>query len=316
MILRQMPALSHEPFRSWFYQHWGRENCVISARTRHAEYPLYQQRLSVKAAWGGSEDYFIDGRRVAVDDDTFLILNDSRTYASRLRSRTPVTSFSVFFRPGMAEDVARCSRLAPEALLDEPDGARWRTIEFSERVRNHDRLISPVLRFIHRHAQRGLTDEAWYEDQLYFLLQRMVILHRNDRAAARLIPARRASTRRELFRRLELCVDFIHAHYTRPVTLREIAAAANLSPYHCLRVFKAVHASTPTEYLKNRRLSAAERLLRDTKMRVDEVAARVGFENRTTLFRHMRRVRGVAPSEVRRFAADARRAAGQRCAQG
>src|SRR5438034_4024 len=205
-----MPALSHEPFRSWFYQHWGRENCVISARTRHAEYPLYQQRLSVKAAWGGSEDYFIDGRRVAVDDDTFLILNDSRTYASRLRSRTP----------------------------------------------------------------------------------------------------------RELFRRLELCVDFIHAHYTRPVTLREIAAAAHLSPYHCLRVFKAVHASTPTEYLKNRRLSAAERLLRDTRMRVDEVAARVGFQNRTTLFRHMRRVRGVAPSEVRRFAADARGAAGLPCAQG
>jgi AraC family transcriptional regulator len=312
VILRQMPALSREPFRSWFYQHWGRENCVISARTRHAEYPLYQQRLSVKAAWGGFEDYFIDGRRVGVDDDTFLILNDNRTYASRLHSGSPVTSFSVFFRPGMAADVARCLALTPEALLDEPDGAGCRTVEFSEQVRSHDRLISPVLRFIHRHAQSGLNDEAWYEDQLYFLLQRMLILRRNDRAAARLIPARRASTRRELFRRLELCVDFIHAHYTQAVGLRQIAAAAHLSPYHCLRVFKAAHGSTPTEYLNNRRLRAAERLLRDTQMRVDEVAARVGFECRSTLFRHMRRVRGVAPSALRRAAAAAC-AAAEKC---
>ena len=52
MILRQMPALAHEPFRRWFYQHWGRENCLIAARTRHADYPPYKQRLSIKAVWG------------------------------------------------------------------------------------------------------------------------------------------------------------------------------------------------------------------------------------------------------------------------
>lgn len=299
MILRQMPALSHEPFRRWFYQRWGRENCVISARTRHAEYPLYQQRLSIKAAWGGSEDYFIDGRRVAVDDDTFLILNDGRTYASRLRSHVPVTSFSIFFRPGMAEDVTRCLTRTQEALLDEADDAVGGTLEFSEQVRGHDRLISPVLRFIHRHAHSGLSDEAWYEDQLYFLMQRMLIVHRNDRCAARLIPARRASTRRELFRRLGLCVDFIHAQYARPVGLSDIAAAAHLSPYHCLRVFKAAYGSTPSQYLNTRRVRVAERLLRDTEMPVDEVAALVGFENRSTFFRHMRRVRGVAPSALR-----------------
>ena len=60
-----MPELAQKGFRDWFYQHWGRENCVISARARHAEYPPYQQRLSIKAAWNGTEDYFIDGRRVA-----------------------------------------------------------------------------------------------------------------------------------------------------------------------------------------------------------------------------------------------------------
>jgi AraC family transcriptional regulator len=299
MILRQMPELADGPFRDWFYQHWGRENCVISARTRYAEYPLYQQRLSIKAAWGGTEDYFIDGRRVAVDDDTFMILNDGRSYASHLRNRTPVTSFSIFFRPGMAEDVARVHVLTPEALLSDLSGGAPGPIEFSEHVRTRDRLITPVLRFIHGYVESGVTDEAWYEDQLYFLLQRMRVLHRDDLAAAQLIPTRRASTRRELFRRLGLCVDFINTHYRSQVSLAEIAAAAHLSPYHCLRVFKALHGSTPVTYLNNRRVRAAERLLRNTDLAVDEVAARSGFESRITLFRQIKRVRGVAPSALR-----------------
>lgn len=307
MILRQMPALAHAPFRHWFYQHWGRENCLIAARTRRAEYPPYQQRLSIKTAWGGSEDYFIDGRRVTVDDDTYMILNDGRTYASTLQSRRPVASFSIFFRPGMAEDVARCHALVPEALLDEPTGAL--AAGFSEQLRPHDRLITPVLRFIYRHVESGLKDEDWYEDQFYFLLQRMQTLHRTDLAAAQLIPTRRASTRRELFRRIGLCVDFINTYFRRRVGLAEIASAAHLSPYHCLRVFRALHGVTPVCYLNNRRVRAAERLLRESDMPVDEVAARVGFESRTSLFRHMKRLRGVAPSALRAAAITAQEAA-------
>ena len=55
MILRQMPAIAHEPFRRWFYQHWGRENCIVWARARQVAMPPFEQRLSIKAAWGGRE---------------------------------------------------------------------------------------------------------------------------------------------------------------------------------------------------------------------------------------------------------------------
>ena len=68
--------------------------------TRHSA-----QRLSVKLARGGRERYFVDGRSIAVDDDSFLILNDNRTYASRFESNVELESFSIFFRPGMAEEV-------------------------------------------------------------------------------------------------------------------------------------------------------------------------------------------------------------------
>ena len=292
-----MPALGHAAFRRWFYQRWGLENCLIAARTRRAEYPLFEQQLSVKAAWGGTESYFVDGRRVAVDDAHYLILNDARSYASSLQSREPVTSFALFFRPGMAAEVARCHALAADTLLADPDAQG--TVEFSEHLRPHDRLVTPVLRFIYRHTELGLADEAWLEEQSYFLVGRMLATHRNDLAAAQLLPVRRASTRRELFRRIGLAVNFIHTQYEQPIGLNEIAAAAILSPYHCLRLFKTLHAVTPVEYLNRQRVRMAERLLRESRLGVDEIAARVGYGCRATLYRQLRRLRGRAPRALR-----------------
>jgi AraC-like DNA-binding protein len=292
-----MPALGHAAFRRWFYQRWGRENCLIAARTRRAEYPLFEQRLSVKAAWGGTESYFVDGRRVAVDDAHYLILNDARSYASSLQGRAPVTSFALFFRPGMAAEVARCHALPADTLLADPHAQG--TVEFSEHLRPHDRLVTPVLRRIYRHTELGLADEAWLEDQSYLLVGRMLATHRNDLAAAQLLPVRRASTRRELFRRIGLAVNFIHTQYDQPVGLTEIAAAAILSPYHCLRLFKTLHAVTPVEYLNRQRVRMAERLLRESRLGVDEIAARVGYGCRATLYRQIRRLRGRAPRALR-----------------
>lgn len=51
-----------------------------SARARTARSPEYRQLLSIKAAYGGSGKYLLDGRRLCVDDDTFAILNQGRAY--------------------------------------------------------------------------------------------------------------------------------------------------------------------------------------------------------------------------------------------
>ena len=254
MILREMPRTWDRSFRPGFYARWGRENCIISALTRRCEYEPFGQSLSIKAAWGGHEDYFVDGRRVAVDDDTFIILNEGRIYASRVRVPAPLHSFSIFFRPGMADEVLRTISRTDEALLEDSHGRLHGSVEFSEHSRRHDPKIAPVLRHIHRHVAAGLDDEQWYEEQLYFLLHRMFALHRQDVRTIAFIPAARASTRRELFRRVGIGVDFINTRFAQSIGLEHIASAAMLSPYHFLRVFKAVHGVTPSAYLRQKRL--------------------------------------------------------------
>ena len=134
----------------------------------------YTQRLSIKAAFGGREQYFIDKRALTVDDDNYLIFNDRRTYSSSIRSTRPVRSFSIFFRPGFAEEVLGGMLTPADRILDRGGEGERQSVEFAEHLRRHDRLVTPVLRYISFHVEQGVDDADWYEEQLSFLLERML----------------------------------------------------------------------------------------------------------------------------------------------
>src|SRR5262245_28022196 len=140
MLLRQMPDLSptNTRFRAWFYSKWGIENCLILGRTRHAEYEPFRQRLSIKMAMGGRERYCIGGRTLAVDDDSWLVLNDSQVYGSIIRASRAVESFSIFFRPGLVAEVQRASARSHERALERGYDAARGGPDFVERLRHHD----------------------------------------------------------------------------------------------------------------------------------------------------------------------------------
>ncbi len=282
-----MPPTWDPAFRPRFYERWGQESAVISAQTRRAEYPDFRQLLSIKAAWGGVEEYFVGRQRIAVDDDNFLVLNEGRTYASAIRSCQPVRSFSVFFGPRLVEQIRRALLSSEEKLLDEPALESASAIEFSEHLRGHDSLVSPLLRRIQRAVDSGHADDLWLDEQLHVLGQRLLRLHYRELERHVRGPSRRLATRRELQRRIGRAINFVNAHYREAIGLREIAGAANLSPYHFLRAFKAAHGQTPSAYLNAKRTRSALRLISSTSLSLTRIACEVGFGGRSTLYRHL-----------------------------
>jgi AraC-like DNA-binding protein len=168
-----------------------------------------------------------------------------------------------------------------------------------EHLHVHDSLVSPVLRFLERHVDLGAAEPAWYEEQIVFLLERMFRKQADLACRAAAVPAARQATRREIVRRVALATDYIHSCYERPLTLTHIGAAAALSPHHLLRLFKLVHGCTPREYLQAKRTRMAARLIASTELTLEEIAHRVGFEDRSTLGRQLRRTFGVNPRQMR-----------------
>ena len=300
VIYRQMPAIWDRSFREAFYTRWGRESAVISARTRVAAYPEYRQLLSIKAADGGSEDYFIDGRRVAVDDDTFLILNHGRSYGSRIEAIRPVHSFSIFFDAQLTAQVREALLKPARCLLAEAVDEAQPTVEFSERLFSHDTVVSPPLRYIRTIVDGGLQDEMWLDEQLLFLLMRMMKSHYNRLRSSASISSVKPATRRELLERIHLGIDFIYTRYRDPIGLRDIAGAARLSQFHFLRTFQSVHGMTPSAFLIRIRAAKALRLLQTTSLPIANIAENVGFGSRTSLFRHMCALYASTPTNLRR----------------
>jgi AraC-like DNA-binding protein len=302
-LLRSFPAIEDVPanreYREHFYARWGVETCIISARARHAEYPAVTQRLSIKSAWGGREFYHMDGRAVAVDDDNYLVINDLRTYGSSLESMAPVHSFSIFFRPGFAEETLGALTVPADRILDSGDDTGKRPVEFAENVRPHDSLVTPLLRYIAAQVDNGLEDDMWYEEQLSFLLERMLRAHRKSLSAANTLGITRESARREVLRRIGWSVDYINSCYDRRLTIRSLARAAALSQFHFIRVFKTLHGVTPFAYLQRKRASVARRLLLENTLSMDEIAARVGLASRSTMYRQLRRLATERPAAPR-----------------
>lgn len=305
MILTRLPDLPPGPetagnraFRRWFYSRWGRENAVVCGYARRAEYATLTQRLSVKAVFGGREQYLLPHREIAVDDDTYLVLNEGAAYGSRISGTRAAFSLAVFFRTGMVEEVVR-ARMRPidEALSGHAE--RRQEVRFSEHLRAHDPGVSRRLRALASVVMAGERDEDWLEQALCDLADALLEAESIGRAVEQRLDATRASTRRELARRLRLAADFIASCHTQKVTLAEIARSACLSRFHLIRHFRQLYGMTPHAFLVARRTRTARRLIARGEGNAEIVALASGFGSRHALQRALKRypARGDADAD-------------------
>lgn len=121
-----------------------------------------------------------------------------------------------------------------------------------------------------------------------------------DRAPEPASAAGRADDRE----RIRAMLRFIEANYDRPVTLAEIAAAANVGAREADRCFRRQMDASPFEYLLDYRLERARRLLLNTNLPVTEAGLRCGFPSTSYFGKRFREKTGLSPSEYRRRAAE------------
>ena len=70
---------------------------------------------------------------------------------------------------------------------------------------------------------------------------------------------------------------YIESHYDTPCTLGELAAHADMSPFHFLRVYRRMTGQTPHRHVLTTRLRHAAQRLRATRDRIGDVALGAGF---------------------------------------
>ncbi|GAB4193043.1 MAG: AraC family transcriptional regulator [Coleofasciculaceae cyanobacterium] len=95
--------------------------------------------------------------------------------------------------------------------------------------------------------------------------------------------------------KLRLVTDYIKDYLERELSLKELAAIAQMSQYHFCRAFRQAIGLSPHQYLIQQRVERAKQLLQTGGMSLGAVAIACGFTHQSHLHRHFKRLVGVTP---------------------
>jgi AraC family transcriptional regulator len=258
----------------------------------------YRTTLSVKAVQRGAALYATRRGRHLVTEDCFLILNEGQEYSLEFQWPAPTETLCPFFQPGFLEQTSYCLTTPVSKQLDQLDAPTC-SAGFCERLYPRTGPVAVLLDELHRGVRAGRATAFWLEDRFHELAAALVQLQANASREMDDLSALRPATRQELYRRLHRGRDYLSSCYASPVTVTSAAKAASLSPAHFHRQFKALFRQTPMQFLQERRLAAARRLLTSTDEPVTTVCLMVGLESLGSFCSLFHRRFGCSPSRYR-----------------
>jgi AraC-like DNA-binding protein len=101
-------------------------------------------------------------------------------------------------------------------------------------------------------------------------------------------------------RRIRRSVELMHSQLDQDLSLKDLAAASYLSPFHFARLFKKLTGATPHNYLAAIRTNRAQLLLADADLSIAQVGAKVGYLSSSDFTKAFRLATGTTPREFRK----------------
>ncbi len=168
-----------------------------------------------------------------------------------------------------------------------------------------------------RSFERELTDEAlvrqWLgelerrtglslEEGLENLTNMEAVFQRLKADARRL--CRAPQVPEGVSRAVSAAAEFAQKHYREPIGLTEAALAAGVNATYLSYLFHREMGVGFSNFLLNRRMERAMALLRETPLKIREVAERSGFHDYHYFAKAFKKTTGLSPAEYRKQASD------------
>jgi AraC-like DNA-binding protein len=100
---------------------------------------------------------------------------------------------------------------------------------------------------------------------------------------------------------------YITNHFDQKLTLKEIARISFLSPNYFHKLFKSAFGRTPGEFLLERRIFNAKRMLSETSKSISQIAEACGFDSQPYFQTQFKTVVGQTPLQYRKCVLSQRR---------
>ncbi|MFE5323895.1 helix-turn-helix transcriptional regulator [Paenibacillus sp. NPDC056579] len=95
-------------------------------------------------------------------------------------------------------------------------------------------------------------------------------------------------------------IDYLDSHLHEDITLDLMADKLNITPGYLSTYFKEKTGMNFSDYLNDIRIQRAKQLLQNVELKIQEVAANVGYQNANSFIRMFKRYSGITPGEYRK----------------
>ena len=175
------------------------------------------------------------------------------------------------------------------------------TVVFPPEPITNDTELNQLIRTFHSEVAaakpgREIIMRALIEQLLVQLLRQHSIARRSDELEFSRVGL--------IDRRIRRSVELMHSQLDQDLSLRDLAAASYLSPFHFARLFKKITGVTPHSYLAAIRTRKAQLLLAEPDLSINSIAARVGYLSSSHFTKAFRAATGTTPREFRKALID------------
>jgi len=275
----------------------GFPSVIINAKTKLAVRPDVKGPISIFTNVSGNSVCTVDGRRMQVTEDVYCLTNRQQYYTLEIDSNQPVETCNIHVGERFSEQVFRGFTHGAVQLLDNMDELPVAGVNFYSKLYRRNEAFNLLTAKLVR-LQGNNFNKLQFDETMAALLLHLLQQHNNVQAAIAKLPPVKAAVKAELYKRLSLATDYIHAAYMGNIELDDIAAAACLSKFHFMRLFKQVNGVSPYQYIQQLRMDKAMQRITAGES-VQQVADLLGYENANSLSRIFKQRTGQYPTRYK-----------------
>ncbi len=256
-------------------------------------------RLSIRTISDGYQYHQVNKKDLILKKDNYLIINEGEEFHSEISTRKDIEGILVAFDKTDVLSFFNTLNKDEQQLLDDP----FHIIPNEINLESQSVQLSDELKLLLFQVKYGIVNEVqftmYYEEIFMKILKNIFNDQTQINKSIDQLEFKKASTKREVFRRVRLSKDFIDGHLKDNLTIKDLSTVAMMSTYHYLRNFKKIYDVSPHQYLTTQRINKAKFLLRDTSQNIGDICQQVGLINSSSFTRLFNKREGCTPQAYR-----------------
>ena len=252
----------------------------------------YHEGYEIMQIWSEQGNILIEDKIYPIGKGNIYIINASECHCSNPDSSIPYSrskvTFSTPYIHSILEPIGQLCLLEP--FLIKSTGATNCIVPEGWMIDKFNYLFKEIA------DESSSGNEVRIATMTACILEMLVLVYRWYKEHS----AKTTHSIHNINEHVQRTLDYVNLHLFEGLNIEKICEELHLSKYYLCHLFKAITGLTLMQYIIERRVSAAKKLLTHTNEAISKIAIDTGFGSFSIFSRCFRRITGHTSSEFRR----------------